>query len=304
MADVGSEMSLRDFQNQKKKKATLLKEREKEEKKIPELPEVETIKLQLNQALKGLKVRKVQIFSPKNFIGNPKDLIGQKITGVDRRAKMILIRLADGNCLAIHLKLTGQLIYATGQLPNKFTRVIIEFDDKSHLFFNDLRKFGWMKLIENGELKMENEFEKLGPEANDEKEFSLEYLNKTLSCSHKPVKSVLLDQEKIAGIGNIYANEALFLAGILPSRPANSLKPKEIAKLREAIISVLQEAIKHQGTSDRDEAYRQISGEKGRHQNYLWVYGRKDQKCRKCGGLIKRIKIGGRGTFFCPRCQK
>lgn len=277
---------------------------------MPELPEVETIRLQLNQALKGLKVREVQVLSPKNFIGNAKDLIGQKITGVERRAKMIIIRLADGNCLAIHLKLTGQLIYAArlrqklrrgevGQLPNKFTRVIIEFNDNSRLFFNDLRKFGWMRMACEKELQTE----KLGPEANNEKTFSLEYFRRILSRSRKPVKLVLLDQEKIAGIGNIYANEALFLAGILPSRPANSLKLKEIAKLREVIIGVLNEAIKHRGTSDRDEAYRQINGQKGSHQNYLWVYGRAGQKCRKCQVVIKRIKIGGRGTFFCPKCQ-
>ena len=269
---------------------------------MPELPEVETISLQLNRALKGLAVRQVQILSPKNFIGNPKDLIGQKITGVGRRAKMILIRLADGNCLAIHLKLTGQLIYAPEQGPNKFTRVIIEFNDGSHLYFNDLRKFGWLRLASEKELQTE----KLGPEANNEKTFSLEYFVQVLSRSRKPVKSVLLDQEKIAGIGNIYANEALFLAGLLPSRPANSLKPQETAKLRTAIIGVLREAIKHKGTSDRDEAYRQITGAKGSHQNYLWVYGRAKlgQSCRKCGGVIERIAIGGRGTFFCPRCQK
>lgn len=267
---------------------------------MPELPEVETISSQLNRALKGLVVRQVQVLSPKNFIGKPKDLMGQEITGVDRRAKMIIIRLANGQCLAVHLKLTGQLIYAPRQLPNKFTRVIIEFNDGSRLFFNDIRKFGWLRIACEKELQTE----KLGPEANNEKTFSLGYFEGILGRSRKPVKQVLLDQEKVAGIGNIYANEALFLAGILPSRPANSLKEDETKRLRDSILKVLKEAIKHKGTSDRDEAYRQITGEKGRHQNYLRVYGRKGQPCRKCKGLIKRIAIGGRGTFFCPACQR
>jgi formamidopyrimidine-DNA glycosylase len=271
---------------------------------MPELPEVETIRFQLNRALKGLTIRKVTVLSAKNFVGNPKALVGQKITGVDRWAKMILIWLGNGHCLAVHLKLTGQLIYAADQLPNKFTRVIIEFNDQSRLFFNDIRKFGWMKIVNRESLTTNRGFEKLGPEANDEKTFTLEYFAQILSRSRKPVKLVLLDQEKIAGVGNIYANEALFEAGILPTKPSEKLRNLEIKKLREAIVKVLNEAIKHQGTSDRDEAYRQITGEKGQHQNYLWVYGRAGQKCRKCGGLIKRIAIGGRGTFFCSACQK
>lgn len=283
---------------------------------MPELPEVETIRLQLDSALKGLKITGIEVLKTKSFQGNPKEIIGQKVIKVFRRAKITFIELEGGNYLAIHLKLTGQLIlrtkgekprtgkekegpYSIGNLPNKYTRVIISFD-KSKLYFNDVRIFGWIRIIKN--LNEAGE-EKFGPEANNMKSFTLEYFQTILSKSGKPVKLIILDQEKLAGIGNIYANEALFLAGILPLRPGNSLSKEETVKLRDSIIAVLNEAIAHKGSSDKDEAYRQISGEKGTHQNYILVYGKKGQPCPKCKGIIKRIAIGGRGSFYCPGCQ-
>ncbi|HUW22338.1 MAG TPA: bifunctional DNA-formamidopyrimidine glycosylase/DNA-(apurinic or apyrimidinic site) lyase [Candidatus Bathyarchaeia archaeon] len=297
---------------------------------MPELPEVETIRLQLNQVLKGLKIVGVEVLSSKNFIGSVNDIVGEKISSVERRAKIILIKLSHNRCLAIHLKMTGQLIFrdmglkedaigdqnngpfAVREMPNKYTRVIVEFTSGAKLYFNDLRKFGWMKVIgiRDGKSGIKDkyanlsELANLGPEAIDEKTFSLEYLKKIFSKTKKAIKLILLDQGKIAGIGNIYANEALFLAGIKPEKLANQLNEKEIEKLRNSVIKILKEAIKHQGTSDKDEAYRQTTGEKGSHQNYLQVYGREGKKCRQCGKEIKRIKIGGRGTFYCPNCQK
>jgi len=290
---------------------------------MPELPEVETISQQLDHTLKGLKISQIEILSRKNFVGKVAEVLGKKVEGVSRRAKIILIRLSGDKYLAVHLKLTGQLIYresaerkvhgtekyceqkdgpfAVCELPNKYTTVVVSFSNGGKLFFNDLRKFGWMKVVGNlGELGEE----KLGPEANDEKSFTLDYFRSILSKSRKPVKLVIMDQEKLAGVGNIYANEALFMAGISPLRTAMSLSEKEIKILRESILKILKEAIKHKGTSDTDEAYRQISGEKGTFQNYLQVYGRDGEKCPQCGGLVKRIKIGGRGTFYCPSCQK
>lgn len=281
---------------------------------MPELPEVETIRIQLNQVLKGLRIAGVEVLKAKSFQGDKREIIGKKIVGVERRAKIILIQLSGDYCLAIHLKLTGQLIYKKskiqvksqkagpyeiGTLPNKYTRVIINFTDGSKLYFNDLRIFGWVKVVNRLP-----ELEKLGPEANDEKTFSLVYFKQILSRSKKPVKLVIMDQEKLAGVGNIYANEALFIAGIDPRRPANSLTMGDIKILRYSILRILRDAIKHKGTSDTDEAYRQISGEKGNFQNFLQVYGRAGQKCPKCSGVIKRIKIGGRGTFYCPACQR
>ncbi|HUW24884.1 MAG TPA: DNA-formamidopyrimidine glycosylase [Patescibacteria group bacterium] len=292
---------------------------------MPELPEVETIRLQLDQRLKGLKITEVEVLNKKSFIGPPshkasegEEVIGKKVIGVKRRAKIALIELEGGLYLAIHLKLTGQLIYSSHgggikgcaekeespfkvcELPNKFTRVIISFDNGGRLFFNDLRIFGWVKVIRDlGEVGGG----KLGPEANDEKAFTFEYFQSILSKTKKPVKLVILDQEKLAGVGNIYVNEALFKAGIMPTRPANSLGDKDIKLLRDSIIWVLTEAIKRKGTSDRDEAYRQISGEKGDYQNHLQVYGKTGKPCPKCDGKVERVNLGGRGTFFCRKCQ-
>ena len=287
-------------------------------KNMPELPEVETIRLQLDNVLKGLRINEVEVLTKKSFLGDPEEIRGKKIIGVKRRAKITIIELEGGIYLAIHLKLTGQLIYQkknqkskikdqkdgpfeVRELPNKFTRVSISFDNGGKLYFNDLRIFGWIKVIKDiseiGE-------DKLGPEANDEKEFSLEYFINILNKTKKPVKLVIMDQEKLAGVGNIYANEALFMAGILPNRPSNSLTVEEISNLRNCIIKVLNESIEHKGSSDEDEAYRQITGEKGTHQNYILVYGKSGQKCPRCGGTIKRIALGGRGTFYCEKCQK
>jgi len=294
---------------------------------MPELPEVETIRLQLDQKLKGLKITEVEVLNKKSFMGPTSPayngIRGVKVLGVKRRAKITIIELENNLFLAIHLKLTGQLIYrveerenerarekycdqkegpfAVCQLPNKYTRVIINFNNGGKLYFNDLRMFGWVRVLRDlGELGEE----KLGPEANDEKTFALDYFKKILSETKKPIKQVLLDQEKIAGIGNIYANEVLFRAGIMPTRAASSLMETEVGKLRQTIISVLTEAIKLKGTSDRDEAYRQISGAKGEFQNFLQVYGRTGQKCPNCSGKIMRITLGGRGTFYCSQCQK
>lgn len=300
---------------------------------MPELPEVETIRLQLDRVLKGLKITNIEVLTKKSFVGDERDLRGLKVLGVRRRAKITIIELEGNNYLAIHLKLTGQLIYretksekyceqkdgpfAVCDLPNKYTRVIINFDNGGKLYFNDLRMFGWMKIItqsakckvQSQNLKLKNLDDELGlgkfgPEANNEKAFSLEYFKSILSKTKKPVKIVIMDQEKLAGVGNIYANEALFMAGILPARPANSLPEKEIKKLRNSVIKVLKQAIEHKGSSDKDEAYRQITGEKGTHQKYLQVYGQARQKCSKCGGIIKRITLGRRGTFYCENCQK
>ncbi|RJR23407.1 bifunctional DNA-formamidopyrimidine glycosylase/DNA-(apurinic or apyrimidinic site) lyase [Candidatus Microgenomates bacterium] len=284
---------------------------------MPELPEVETIKRQLDVVLKGLRIERVKVINPKCFQGDQKQIEGQKVKKVSRRAKITFIELENGLYLAIHLKLTGQLIFrkkeekeqkfcdqkegpfAVCELPNKFTRVIIRFD-KGNLFYNDLRMFGWIKIVKSLE---EVGGEKLGPEAIDEKEFSFDYLKKVLAKTSRPVKIIIMDQQKIAGIGNIYANEALFKAGILPSRSSSSLKGLEIKKLRESIISVLKEAIEKKGTSDKDEAFRQITGEKGSFQNCLMVYGKAGEDCPGCKGKIKRISLGGRGTFFCEECQ-
>ncbi len=283
---------------------------------MPELPEVETIKKSLQKSIAGKKITGIEILLAKQFQGKKEDVVGEKITSIDRRGKILKISLSNGKSLLIHFKLSGQLVWAPkvgdgftlghpipfagDELPAKTTHVIFNIDG-GRLFFNDLRQFGWIKVVD--EAGLEKEIGKLGIEPFD-KEFTVDYLKKIFSKTARPVKIVLMEQEKIAGIGNIYANDALFEAGIMPTRPAKSLKDEEIEKLRKAIIKVLEDGLKYGGSSAADEAYIKPSGERGEYQKHFRVYQRNGQKCSRCGGTIKRINLGGRGTFFCPDCQK
>lgn len=285
---------------------------------MPELPEVETIKRILSTGIVGKKIKDIQIRIPKIFQGDPQEVIGEIIEGIERRGKILIIKLSSDKALLIHFKLTGQLVwvpkagervtvghpipFAGAELPAKTTHVIFTIDG-GKLFFNDLRQFGWIKVIVNSKKQIVNsELGKLGPEPFD-KEFSVDYLKRIFKTS-KPVKLVLMDQEKIAGIGNIYANEALFEAGISPIRPAKSLKNEEVEKLKNSILKVLEEGIRYGGSSAADEAYIKPTGEPGQYQQHFRVYQRDGQKCQKCGQIIKRIEMGGRGTFYCDKCQK
>ncbi|MDP2930184.1 MAG: bifunctional DNA-formamidopyrimidine glycosylase/DNA-(apurinic or apyrimidinic site) lyase [bacterium] len=284
---------------------------------MPELPEVETIKRFLEKAIVKRKITGVEVLNRKQLLGNSKDIIGAKIKDLDRRAKYLIINLDNNKSLLIHLKLTGQLVWTvktTGKavfdkqipftggtkLPGKTTRIIIHFD-KGTLFFNDMRKLGWIKIVQSPGLN--KSFEKLGPEPFG-KDFSVEYLKKAFEKTSRPIKIILLDQEKIAGIGNIYANEALFMAKINPGRPAKILMPNEVKKLRQAILNVLKQGLKYGGSSAADEAYIKPDASRGNYQQHFLVYQKQGQKCLKCGKIIKRITLGGRGTFFCPACQR
>jgi len=289
---------------------------------MPELPEVETIKRVLEKAIVGKTIKNIEVRQAKIFQGEPRQVIGRKIEGIERRGKMLIIKLSGDKALAVHFKLTGQMVwieenpkskiqnpkfvilghpipFAGTELPAKTTRVIFEIDG-GKLFYNDLRQFGWIKVVKLDQL---DQLDQLGPEPFD-KEFTTEYLGRIFSRTSKAIKLVLMDQTKIAGVGNIYANEALFEAGILPTRPAKKLGNEEIKKLREAIIKVLEEGIKYGGSSAKDEAYIKPTGEPGSYQQHFRVYQRAGEKCRKCGTIIKRINLGGRGTFWCPKCQK
>ena len=283
---------------------------------MPELPEVETIRRFLEKAIVGEKIVGIEILSKKQFPQEPKLVIGAKIAGIERRGKNLFINLSNSKTLWTHLKMSGQLIWvpATGskkrpghpipfagsELPAKSTRVIITLQ-KGKLFFNEMRKFGWMKVLDSA--KVQAETGKLGPEPFSSV-FTAEYLEEVFRKTAKPVKLVLLDQEKIAGIGNIYANEALFEAGIDPRRPAKEITPEEIEKLRKAVILVLNEGIRYGGSSAADEAYIKPDATKGNYQEHFRVYQRDGEKCHKCGKIIERINLAGRGTFFCPKCQK
>jgi formamidopyrimidine-DNA glycosylase len=284
---------------------------------MPELPEVETIVRDLNKQLNHKKIVSVKSLDKKVFCltkSEVKNILGKKIRGVKRRAKMIIIDLTDYR-LITHLKMTGRLVYksktsiiAGGHpiinqsqlLPNKFTRVIFKFNDKSALYFNDIRRFGWIKLMT--EAKFIKFSGQLGVEPLSSG-FTLKYFTQSLSHkSNTTIKQALLDQKYISGIGNIYADESLFMARIKPARRVKTLKSDEIKKLWQAIPKILKFAIKHRGTSFND--YVDAQGEAGNFIKHLKVYGRERGKCKTCGGVIKKIKLGGRGTHWCDKCQK
>lgn len=290
---------------------------------MPELPEVETIVRDLNKKIKGKVIKSVQVRVPKlvknlntKFV---QALLGQKVGSVTRRAKLIKVKIGQQKTLLIHLKLTGQLIYreksgkltAGGHpipqdlkdLPNKFTHIIFTFTDESHLFYNDLRKFGWMNLVsESAAEKLPNQ--EFGPEPLSP-EFTLEKFKQVLAKkSGQPLKKVLMEQKNIAGIGNIYTDEVCFYAGVKPTRQVKSLKPQETERLWQGTRHILKSAIKHRGTSV--DTYVDISGRQGGYIPYLKVYDRVGQKCKRqnCHGVVKKIKFNGRGTHYCDQCQR
>ncbi len=286
---------------------------------MPELPEVETIKKELQKALPGKVISGIDILWPKTVSPvSPtkfKKLISnQKILNLDRRAKMLIINFANNISLLIHLKMTGQLILVpkngkiiTGghptndiQTPGKHTRLIFSFKDDSKLYFNDLRKFGWVKILDK---KLKKHLEtKVGIEPLS-KEFNPLILEKIFKkYPNRTVKQILLDQILIAGIGNIYADESTFLAGILPIRKAKTITDKDIVNLHKNITAVLKLSIQKKGTSAKN--YVRSNGKKGGFVPYLMVYGRQNQACKKCGQTIIKIKHAGRGTHYCPTCQK
>ncbi|PIP18352.1 MAG: formamidopyrimidine-DNA glycosylase [Parcubacteria group bacterium CG23_combo_of_CG06-09_8_20_14_all_35_6] len=265
---------------------------------MPELPEVETIRKYLNKTILRKRIVNIKVFSKKQFPNNSEEIVGAKILSVKRRAKNLIIELSNEKTLLIHLKLSGQLLWRPKTL-NKTTRIVIVFD-KGELVFNDLRKFGWIKILNLDQLDLE--LKKFGPEPFS-KDFSIKYLQKVFKKSIRPVKTILLDQEKIAGIGNIYANEALSEAEISPQKPVKALTIEEIKKLQKAILLVLKEGIKYNGASAADKLYLKPDSSNGSYQQHFRIYQKNGEKCKKCNTIIERINLGGRGTFFCPKCQ-
>jgi len=282
---------------------------------MPELPEVEVVRLFLDKHLINKTISKVEILTPKSFIGDSKNVLKQKITGFTRLGKQLSIHLQNNTILLFHLKMTGQIIYldktktilghptkdAFSNLPNKSTRLIFTFSDSSKLFFNDQRKFGWVKVLSPQQLS--DSQKNLGLDIFDPK-FTPKYLHQQLQKSSRAVKLVLLDQSKFAGIGNIYANDALFLAKIHPSISANKISLSQSQKIHQFLIKIMLESIKSGGSTAKDNKYIHPDGSSGSHQFSFQVYQRDGKPCLVCQTLIKRTKIGGRGTFFCPKCQK
>lgn len=271
---------------------------------MPELPEVETIKRDLSRLVIGKKILDITTDSPKQVKPSlaevKKGVVGSTIKALKRRGKLLQIMLSNGKILTVHLKMTGRLLVRKKDTPkDNWQHVVLKLSGEKELRFADSRKFGWLRLIENSE-KLEELLVDLGSEPLDG--FSIEELRTILASTSRAIKIVLMDQKKIAGIGNIYACEALFLAKIDPRRSANKINRKEVKGIYQAIRKVLRAGIKYRGASD--QYYLDALGHKGSYQDHFLVYGREGQSCRKCKkAKIKKIKLGGRGTNYCPACQ-
>lgn len=274
---------------------------------MPELPEVETVCRGLNVQLKGALVKKVEVFR-KDSIGYPSvddfcaALPGHRFIKVTRRGKYILIDLDQGGGLAAHLRMSGRLLVTKSKTTSgPFLRVRITFADKKELLFEDMRVFGrlWFKPKGMTFQDVIPGLLHLGVEPLEDLDSSK--LAVLFAKKKQSIKSALMDQRLIAGIGNIYADESLFQAGIHPLTPAGRLKKPEIERLVEEIKDVLKRAIKNRGSSVRD--YRDSEGVNGNYQNKAWVYGRTGLKCRQCDKLIERVKIAGRSAHYCQKCQ-
>ncbi len=273
---------------------------------MPELPEVETIRRYLADVITAKMIIKVDILLARQIKwpqpeGFRSMAIGHSIEAVKRRGKYLLLELDNNNKLIFHLRMTGRLVYAPdGNNNDTYARVILHFADGSALVYGDTRTLGAIYALKNDEIWRIHALNAMGPEPLTA-DFSADYLYNTAQKRKTAIKSFLLNQEIIGGIGNIYADEALFLAKIFPKRPANSLTKKECEQLYQAVNEVIAAGIRDGGTSFRD--YKNGEGKKGAHQNKLLVYGRTGKPCTSCQTPIVKITVGGRGTHYCPRCQ-
>ncbi|MCA9325248.1 bifunctional DNA-formamidopyrimidine glycosylase/DNA-(apurinic or apyrimidinic site) lyase [Candidatus Saccharibacteria bacterium] len=287
---------------------------------MPELPEVETVRVGLARLLPGRVISEVSHDWPKSFPNVQADvdtfLLKASVTDVRRRAKVLFIDLSSKYSLVIHLKMTGQLVFDSanehfgaghpnqsliGQLPDKSTRVILEFEDGSTLFFNDQRKFGWVKLLPTVEIPNIDFMRKVGPEPLLA-DFTWQVMRDRLQRrKNTSIKAALLDQTVIAGVGNIYADESLWGAKIHPATLVRSVSDAKIKLLHRALVDVLALAIEKGGSSNH--TYVNAEGKKGSYMNFANVFRRDGQTCPRCGTTIIKLKVAGRGTHICPKDQ-
>jgi len=312
---------------------------------MPELPEVETIRIGLSKLLPGRVVKDVWHDWPKSFPNAPADvarfMVNASITDVRRRAKVLIIELSSGYSLIIHLKMTGQLVFVgsadkpqatsrkpqvqqlmtkglrlkaekfggghpteslIGDLPDKTTRVVIEFTDASKLFFNDQRKFGWMRLIPTAQVSEIDFMRTVGPEPLDD-DFTVDkFIERLLTRQNSPIKAVLLDQKVLAGVGNIYADESLWLAKIHPLTPVSHISRMKLLTLHNAVRDILNLSIQKGGSTDRN--FVDAKGQKGSYLSFAQVFRKQGQPCPRCGTEIIKIRAAGRGTHICPKEQR
>ncbi len=267
---------------------------------MPELPEVETIRSQLAPRLAGRSLVRVEILDsrltrPTDLFEVAEELEGDSIVAVERRGKYLVVRLESGLALLVHLRMTGSF----GFEPTSHERAVLELDDGTRLAYRDVRRFGTWLVLERAELEPYLAG-KNGPEPLGAR-FTAEWLASRLAVRRAPVKAVLLDQRVAAGVGNIYADEALWRARVNPLRPAESLDPDEVRRLHRAIRAALRAGIERQGSTLSD--YRTPEGARGGMQDEFRVYGRDGLPCARCRTTIAKTRVGGRGTWYCPRCQ-
>lgn len=274
---------------------------------MPELPEVETVRKTLIQLVANKTIDNITVYWPK-IIKNPIEveqfidaLRGETIVDVGRRGKFLII-YTNHYALVSHLRMEGKYgLYPKDEPFDKHTHVIFHFTDDTDLRYRDVRKFGTMHLYKKGEEFLKPPLLDLGPEPFSE-EFTEEYLAGRLGKTNRKIKPALLDQKVFVGLGNIYVDEALFRSGIHPERLASTLNESEIATLHREIIATLTEAVKKGGSTIR--SYVNSQGEIGMFQLELYAYGRKGEECKRCGTLLEKTTVGGRGTHYCPACQK
>jgi formamidopyrimidine-DNA glycosylase len=279
---------------------------------VPELPEVETLKRDLEKEVSGKRIRQAEVTgmrsirrhpNKKHFIGK---LEGRKITAVQRRGKYLLVRLEEGDILVVHLGMSGQLLKAKGGAkdpPPKHTHVVLTFTQGGQLRFVDPRTFGELFVTTPDELEEQvPELAHLGFDPVDDV-MSWTRFGELLVARKAKLKPLLMDQKFVAGIGNIYSDEILWAAGLRYDRSSDRLTSQEVRRLYRAMIETLQEAIKHRGSSLADEQYRDLYGAMGEYQSQHKVYDREGQTCRRCRSTITRVKVNGRSSFLCPQCQ-
>jgi formamidopyrimidine-DNA glycosylase len=273
---------------------------------MPELPEVETVRRYLAPVLEGRRFERVRIDDPR--LTRPfdqqdvaRELEGEVVDVVDRRGKYLIVRFRSGRALLIHLRMTGSLLHApSGELPDDpYRRAVARLDDGSDVAYRDVRRFGTWLLLEPDEVEAYVDT-KVGREPLGDA-FKAKHLAEKLERRRAPVKAAILDQRTVAGVGNIYADEALWRARIHPLTPANALEPDEVKALYRGIRKALQLGVARQGSTLRE--YRAPNGASGSMQDEFKVYGRDGEPCDRCGTAIEKIRVAGRGTWYCPHCQ-
>ena len=274
---------------------------------MPELPEVEIQRRGLASVLVGRVLEHVEILDgrltrPYDRNAVAAELTGERVVAVDRRGKYLIVRFVSGRSLLIHLRMTGRLSTGSGDNRGLHTRAVVSLDDGSDVIYRDVRRFGTWLLLEAGEQEPYLE-RRLGPEPIDA-DFSVDELSCRLEGRRAPIKALLLDQRVVAGLWNIYADEALWRAGIHPLRPGGEVVRDELEVLHEGMRSVLEQAVRRNGSTLSDSGYLTYEGAAGSMQDEFNVYGRAGEPCPRCGSPIEKTRVAGRGTHFCPVCQR